>query len=79
MVVTRKRASRSIFRKIPFGALYWTTGGVGAAPLMKIGRSNSLAGVTLSTGVPTLSSAIDATTVVIRVPYQFQHSTGRYV
>lgn len=78
MVVTRKKVERSNFRKIPFGAPYWTVAGIGSAPVMKIGRRSTNGGDTLSTGKVTRTAVSDTTVVVIRVPRGFTYGQGRY-
>lgn len=63
MVYNRTLVYRTIFRKLPFGAVYHTAAGASAAPLIKTGRGASLLA---SSG--TITTVADKSVAVTRVP-----------
>lgn len=66
MVYRRTKVSRSTFRKLPQGALYWVASAVNVAPSVKVGR-HAKAGA-LANGAITQTAVADATVAVVRVP-----------
>lgn len=68
MVYRRKLISRTQFRKLPFGAIYWSTA-MNAAPLVKTGRKTA-AGI-FATNRMLMSTILDSSTAVVKVPPVF--------
>lgn len=69
MVFHRRRVTKSTFRNLPFGALYWLTSATGVAPFVKTGRATRAN--TLGDGVMTNTAVATTSVAVTRVPSVF--------
>ena len=66
MVKRRTMVSRSTFRNLPSGALYWVATALNAGPLVKVGRR--LVATGFSTDHLTTATSSDTSAAVVRVP-----------
>lgn len=75
MVYRRKLVSRTTFRNLPFGAMFWTTTTFGTtAPYIKLGRRNIV--LSFSTDAVVGGTVLDTSIAAINVPKPFLQYDG---
>jgi len=66
LVTRRTWRERTTFKELPFGAAYWVSTTLNAAPLIKTGRRSSIGGLTTDT--LTLTAVSDTSIGVVQLP-----------